>query len=283
MNKHIATALSVALAGALTAGSASAAFQIKKEHNPAPSDTATVFDHSEYSVWVDNTYQSVHEYGKRGYTEAAPSYGDPMPLADALQILVPNAWKVLRAKSLEQQGKLLVSWDMESATWIGVLQNLGERHGMQFHIDHNRKEVFVKDGRRLIFDRPVEYGIAEQYPRAGTERIGQQSQTTLKTANKDAAKTTASLNAKSPNYTDSAFTIYEGDSAKGVMTDLALVFGYNTTHWLIDDQQVQSTKTFTGDAMHIMASVAQRFGGRVCLYETDMSAAIIPKTMECPK
>lgn len=282
MNKQIATALTVTLAGALWAGSAHSAFQIKKEHAPSPTDTATVFDHSEYSVWVDNTYEAVHEYGKRGYTETAPSYGDSMPLADALQILVPSAWKVMRAKTLEQHGKLLVSWDMESSTWIGVLRNLGERHGLQMHIDHNRNEVFIKDGRRMIFDRPIEYGIDEQYPRAGTQRIGQHSQTTIDGDTDESVKPAVSSEPPT-KVEDSAFTIYEGDSAEGVMKDLALIFGYQTTHWLLEDQEVHKTMTFTGDAMHIMADVAKRFNGRMCLYDTDMSAAAIPKTMECPK
>lgn len=171
MKKPIATALILVMAGTLLTTTAQAAFQIKK-NSPAVTEASTVFDQSEYTVWVDNTYMSVHEYGKRGYTEATPSYGDPMPLADALQILVPSSWKVMRAKSLEQQGRLLVSWDMEDSTWIGVLRNLGERHGLQFHVDHNRNEVFIKDGRRLIFDRPTEYGIDEMYPAQAHRELG---------------------------------------------------------------------------------------------------------------
>lgn len=272
MKKKFATALTMTLAGALSAGSVSAAFEIKKDYAPSPEDTATVFDQSEYSVWVDNTYEALHEYGKRGYTEEAPSYGDPMPLADALQILVPSSWKVLRSNKLEQKGKLLVSWDMESATWMDVLRNLGERHGLQLHVDHNRNEVFVKGGRRLIFDRPIDYGISEEYPRAGTKRVGQHSQTTV-----------SNLNNSDEPGTPSTFTVYEGDSAKDVMRDLALIFGYETTHFLIDDQAVHKTVTYTGDATHIMAEVAKSFQGRMCLYDTDMNAAVLPKTMECPK
>lgn len=282
MNKQFATALTLTVVGSVFSGATHAAFEIKKDRAPAPIDTASVFDHSEYSVWVDNTYRAVHEYGKRGFTKASPSYGDPMPLSDALKILVPSTWKVLRAKNLEQEGKLLVSWDMESATWIGVLKNLGERHGLQFHVDHNRREVFVKDGRRLIFDRPTEYGIEEQYPRAGTQRIGKHSQTTVASLPGEPIKP-RSLNVKADVRPESSFTIYKGDAAKGVMTDLALIFGYETMHWLINEQEVQKTQTFTGDAMHIMAEVAKRFDGRMCLYETDMTAAVIPKTMECPR
>jgi hypothetical protein len=275
MKKPIATALILVMAGTLLTTTAQAAFQIKK-NSPAVTEASTVFDQSEYTVWVDNTYMSVHEYGKRGYTEATPSYGDPMPLADALQILVPSSWKVMRAKSLEQQGRLLVSWDMEDSTWIGVLRNLGERHGLQFHVDHNRNEVFIKDGRRLIFDRPTEYGIDEMYPRAGTQRIGQNSQTTMI----GAGEVPASSEVKN---TDSVFTIYAGDTAEAVMRDLALIFGYETTHWLLAEQTVKETVTFTGDSMQIMAEVAKRFDGRMCLYDTDMNAAVVPKTMECPK
>ncbi|EAZ98160.1 hypothetical protein [Marinobacter sp. ELB17] len=285
MKKPIATAITLVIAGTFLAGTAQAAFQIKKDQ-PSVSEATTVFDQSEYSVWVDNTYLALHEYGKHGYTESAPSYGDPMPLADALKILVPQSWKVLRAKNLEQDGQLLVSWDMKDATWIDVLSNLGQRHGMQFHVDHNRNEVFIKDGRRLVFDRPVDYGMEEQYPRAGTQRVGQSSQTTI-SSNADVRASTTSISPMSSREikpsTDSAFTIYTGDSAEAVMRDLALIFGYETTHWLIDPQTVNETITFTGNKTQIMAEVAKGFGGRICLYDTDMNAAIVPKTMECPQ
>lgn len=282
MNKQIATALTLAVAGSMVSGAAHAAFEIKQNEAPKPADMASVFDQSEYSVWVDNTYQAVREYGKRSFIEATPSYGDPMPLSDALKILVPSNWKVFRAKNLEQDGRLLVSWDIDSATWIGVLENLGERHGLQFHIDHNRQEVFVQDGRRLIFDRPIKYGLTEQYPRAGTERIGQHSQTTISTKSEDHSSSSVRFIPHSGSGTQAAFTIYEGDAAKGVMKDLALMFGYESTHWLLDNQVVHQTQTFNGDGMQIMAQVAKRFGGRVCLYETDMTAAVVPKSMECP-
>ncbi|KXS55100.1 MAG: hypothetical protein AWU57_524 [Marinobacter sp. T13-3] len=286
MKKKTSTALSLAIAGLISAGSAQAAFQIKQEKKePVKADTitASVFDQSEYSVWVDNTYKAVHEYGKRDFSEAAPSYGDPMPLSDALRIVVPNSWKVLRAKNLEQDGKLLVSWDMESTTWVGVLKNIGERHGLQFHVDHNRNEVFVKDGRRMIFERPIKYGIEEQYPRAGTERVGKHSQTTMKSGGKQRSRSKVSINPYAENGVESSFTIYKGDAAEGVMKDLALIFGYETTHWLIEDQTVHKTQTYTGDSMHIMSEIAKQFDGRMCLYETDMTAAVIPKTMECPQ
>lgn len=279
MKKKTTRALSLMIAGIVSAGSAQAAFQIKYDHKASEADAETVFDHSEYNVWVDNTYRSVHEYGKRDYADAAPSYGDSMPLSDALQIVVPQSWKVLRAKSLEQEGKLLVSWDMDSTTWVGVLTNLGERHGLQFHVDHNRNEVFVKDGRRMIYERPIKYGIEEQYPRAGTSRIGQHSQTTAEGQPGPSSNTKFS----SVNDIESSFTIYVGDPAEGVMKDLALILGYETTHWLVNDQAVNKTQTFTGDPLHIMSEIASQFDGRMCLYETDMSAAVIPKTMECPQ
>jgi len=207
MKKKTAKALSLVIAGVVSAGSAQAAFQIKQEHKPTSADSETVFDHSEYSVWVDNTYRSVHEYGKRDYAEASPSYGDPMPLSDALRIVVPKAWKVLRAKNLEQEGQLLVSWDMDQATWVGVLENLGERHGLQFHVDHNRNEVFVKDGRRMIYERPTDYGIEEQYPRAGTKRIGQHSQTTHESEAVNVSRSKVSINPYAGDGVESSFTI----------------------------------------------------------------------------
>src|SRR5680860_6570 len=162
-----------AVVGALCLGSASAmaVFEIKKSNTPNPDDQKAVFDESEFSMWIDNTYRSVVTYGLSPDLTLAPTYGDKMPLSDALKILAPDNWKVLRARKLDLEGRLVVSWDMQEATWLDALSNLGARHGFQFHVDFSRNEVFVKNGRKMMFDRPEQIGLEETYPSATGGRV----------------------------------------------------------------------------------------------------------------
>lgn len=267
---------------------ANAAFEIRKSQAVPAQGQEAIFDVSEYSVWVDNTYEAVVHYGRKPMVTPAATYGDKMPLSDALKILSPDGWKTMRAKDLDLEGKLVVSWDLESATWMDVLKNLGERHGLQFHVDHNRKELFVKNGKRLVFDRPERIGLEERYPAASDkksfDRVARVADKSVKVPApqlKAAAPTAVSLNADELN--NSAFTINAGDDGEAVLEDLALIFGYERLIWMVPDQKVQKTQTFTGDATQIMAQVVSQFKGRVCLYDVDMTAAVIPTSMECPK
>ncbi|ARM86300.1 hypothetical protein [Marinobacter salarius] len=266
----------------LAAPSGYAAFQIKKSNQPDPSKQEAVFDQSEFSTWVDNTYKSVVTYGVIPPLEESPTYGDEMPLSDALKILTPQNWTVFRARNLDLEGKSIVSWDLKDATWMSALGNLGERHGFQFHIDFNRKEVFVKNGRKMIFDRPVQFGIEETYPSATAGRVFDKNVDMSELDNREtiSAKSFVNLNDEYPD--ESVFSLRKGDSAEQVMEDLALIFGYEKFHWLIEDQDVSQSQTYVGDATQIMGQVVSQFYGRLCLYEVDKAAAVIPKNMECP-
>ncbi|ONF42602.1 hypothetical protein BTO32_15455 [Marinobacter lutaoensis] len=259
-----------------------AALEIKKSKGPDPAKQEAVFDTSEFSTWVDNTYKSVVTYGVVPNLQKSPTYGDVMPLSDALKILAPDNWKVFRARDLDLEGKSVVSWDLKEATWVDALANLGERHGFQFHIDFNRKEIFVKNGRKLIFDRPVQLGIEETYPSATAGRVFDKDVNLAEVDNREivSAKSFVDLNDDNPD--ESVFTLKKGESARKVMEDLALIFGYEDFYWLIDDQEVDQTRTFVGDATQIMGQVVTQFYGRLCLYEVDKVAAVFPKNMECP-
>jgi len=259
-----------------------AAFEIKKSNKPDPAKQEAVFDQSEFSTWVDNTYQSVVTYGRVPPIESSPTYGDVMPLSDALKILTPENWKVFRARDLDLEGKSVVSWDLKDATWMDALGNLGERHGFQFHIDFNRNEVFVKNGRKLIFDRPVQFGIAETYPSATAGRVFDKELNLEEVDNRQTISAKSFVNLNDENPDESVFTLKKGESAKQVVQDLALIFGYENFHWLIKDQDVTQTQTYVGDASQIMGQVVSQFYGRMCLYEVDKVAAVFPRNMECP-
>lgn len=280
--KRLGTLSVAVVAFSLAAPAAYAAFEIKKSNAPDPAKQEAVFDQSEFSTWVDNTYKAVVTYGAIPPLEASPTYGDVMPLSDALKILAPDNWKVFRSRELDLEGKSVVSWDLKEATWVDALRNLGERHGFQFHIDFNRMEVFVKNGRKLIFDRPVQYGIAETYPSATAGRVFDKEANMAEVDNRQvvSAKSFVNLNDEKPD--ESVFTLKKGESAERAVEDLALIFGYEGFHWLIEDQKVKQTQTYVGDASQIMGQVVNQFYGRLCLYEVDKVAAVFPKNMECP-
>lgn len=277
-------------AGLLVAGSSSsmAAFEIKKvkpEVKPEPievPEAKAVFDESEFSMWVDNSYKSVITYGDAPRLAEAPTYGDKMPLSDALKVLAPDEWKVMRSKSLDLEGRVAVSWDLEKATWVDALANLGERHGLQFHVDFDRKQVFVKNGRKMIFDRPEQIGIEETYPSATASRVFDKNGNPdeITSIQRVSTKSFVNLNDESPDQ--SVFTLKKGESAERALQDLALIFGYEKFHWLLVEQNVPQTQTYVGDANHIMGQVVSGFSGRLCLYEADKVAAVIPRNMECP-
>lgn len=271
-------------ASALCLGSATAmaAFEIKKSNAPNPDDQKAVFDQSEFSMWVDNTYQPVITYGRRPDMEPGASYGDPMPLSDALKILAPDRWKVMRARDLDLEGRLIVSWDLQSATWLDALSNLGERHGFQFHVDFNRKEVFVKNGRKMIFDRPEQIGLEETYPSATAGRVFDKNPNPEEVLVREKVSTKSFINLNDDKPDQSVFNLEKGENARIVVEDLALIFGYEEFHWLIEDQRVSQSQTYIGDAMQIMGQVVNEFYGRMCLYEADKVAAVFPKNMECP-
>lgn len=205
-----------------------------------------------------------------------------MPLSDALKILAPDGWKVMRARSLDLEGRLVVSWDMQEATWLDALSNLGERHGFQFHVDFGRKEVFVKNGKKTIFDRPTQIGLEETYPSATANRVFDKEMNPDEIQSREMVSTNSFVNLNDDNPDNSVFNLKKGETAKLVMEDLALIFGYEQFHWLIDDQRVKKTQTYIGDASTIMGQVVSEFYGRLCLYEADKVAAVVPRNMECP-
>ena len=273
-----------AVASVLGIGSqvAVAAFEIRTSNAPENVEQTAVFDESEFSMWVDNTYRSVITYGSYPPMDSAPSFGDEMPLSDALKILAPDQWRVLRARSLDLEGRLIVSWDLQQATWIDTLKNLGERHGLQFHVDFNRKEIFVKNGRKLIFDRPTQIGLAETYPSATPGRSFDRNPDMSDPEVHGTVTATSFVNLNDEASDESVFTLKKDESAKLVMEDLALIFGYERFYWLMEDKRVQQTQTYVGDATHVMGKVVSEFYGRLCLYEADKVAAVVPRNMECP-
>ncbi|WP_155903169.1 hypothetical protein [Marinobacter gelidimuriae] len=279
------------LAGVLFSANVYSALEIRENTSDSkPQVREAEFDSSNYSVWVDNTYQAVVEYGvQQNVSVDASTYGEPMPLSDALKILVPDRWKVLRSNDLTKKGRMMVSWDLSSGTWTDVLRNLGERHGLQFHIDFSKNQIFIQNGRQMIFSRAENLGIYESHPVNRVDDAGSPARTqTARTgeAQAPAIQKTPSreqVNITLVNSTEGTFTVKEGDDGRVIVSDMALMFGYDRSYWMLSDKNAGQTRTYTGNPMEIMAGVMRLYDARLCLYDGDFSAAALPSSMECPK
>lgn len=265
------TMLCLSLGAGLAGGilPANAAFVLEAPEPEEVQAPSPVFNESEYMVWVDHTYDAVVQYGRADLITKAPSFGDKMPLEDALKIIVPEEWVVLRFRDLTADGRLEVNWDMKSADWIEVLRNLGERYGLRFHVDHAKQEIFIQNGRKLIFDRAIH---ASGSP--GSEVM-------VRDDLAEPIKVNSSPVPPKPT-TKATFSINQGDDAESVMRDLSLMLGYSQLYWLMPRLTVEERQTWNGEPSEVLAQAANSFNGRICLYQ-DNVAAVVSRSMECPQ
>jgi hypothetical protein len=261
--------LTVAVALTLSVSSY-AAFELRNSQPEKVETPAPAFDQAEYEVWVDNTYTAVVEYGYAGELGAAPSYGDPMPLEDALKLLVPNDWKVMKSRDLTRQGRIEVEWDVENADWVGVLENLGEREGLRFHVDYANHEVFIQNGRKLLFDR----AFAKRGQHANPDSA-------LSDSKPDTANSTT-MQSGERQKSSVIFSVKQGDDAQQMMSDLSNLLGYRKPHWMLGNQTIEEPMTWEGGPMEVLSYGARAVGGRVCLY-SDKTIAFVAQSMRCPK
>jgi len=244
------------------------------EHSPEPTkpnaktynQTASpAFDPSNYVVWVDNQYSAVMEYGAPQQDfSPAPSYGDPMKLSDALGLLVPAKWRVLRDKSLS--GDLTASWSVASGSWVDVLRNLGERHGLQFHIDHNRSTVFVKEGRKLLNESETELASNRKAPPKA-----------------EAAAPVAPAEASDPIPSYLSYDVIKGQSGESVISELGMMLGYETAYWMTSDRVIKEKRRFHGSPMTVFNEIAAHLNVKTCLYDADSVVATVRRNGECPQ
>jgi len=293
--------VAIAISAAWVPGQAFAAFQLKEPSHPEPvkvkgSEVANprpAFDSDQYEVWVDRAYSAVVEYGRPGDLVTAPSYGDPMPLQDALSLLVPNKWVVLRSKDVSDLANTRVTWEMESATWVSVLKNLGERHGLRFHVDHTNREIFVQRGRKLLEERAVAAEVKNQVPKkkpANKEELKSDSvdKTVVKgkngdvwEADNDVLATPGKVNERAPK--NASFIVRKGDTMREVLADMAMLFGYEKTYWMMATKTAEEDRHYEGEPVEVLHAVTADINGKLCLYEGNKVAAFISQSMECPK
>ena len=150
----LSTPATLLLAGFMST-SANAAFQLLGHGDVVVSDAAPSM--ASYEMVLDNTYESLLEKGK-GVARKTDSFVDNLPLSDALKILVPDKWQVLKSKEIKLDKK--VSWD-GNKKWTDVLRSIGDSKGYQFLVDWDKKQLVVTKGR----DIPLLKVIPEPAPK----------------------------------------------------------------------------------------------------------------------
>ena len=257
---------------ALASGPALAAFQFKvpkvEKKVPQTQEQGFAFDAARYEVWVDNAYAAVKEYGVGERREALPSYGDPMSLEDALKILVPQQWLVRRSKDLDHPESELVSWDIEKGTWVDVLRNLGERHGLRFHVDHVNKNVFVQKGRKLLETRSASESMAETKSDSATDTEGEKSAQKSKP------------NAGEP--VEFAFSLVKGEPVQKLFSEAIELMGYSRFVLVNESARIQETKQYKGSKDAVIGSMAKDTNSKACIYQGNKTVALVAEGLECP-
>lgn len=274
------------LVAALVASSlpAQAAFSIQKKA-PSASTTeaaeAPAFDVSQYEVWVDNTYTSVREYGVRGNYPETHTYGDPMPLVEALRLLVPSNWKVMRAKDVAAaSSQEKVSWDLRGS-WIDVLSNLGSQYGYRFHVDHNNRQLYIQKGlsdlRYVSTYAAASFRAPADMPRSAI--VAAQ----LNPQGKPSSAPAAVNEPKSATLPAVFFEVLQHAEGESSARDLMQLLGYREVYWMLPSRKTDIGAMLEGSADMVVDRFSALFGAKACLYEKSYTAVFIPQTTGCPQ
>ncbi len=92
-----------------------------------------------------------------GTAGAVPGFGHQVPLAEAIRMLLPAAWRYAPGDDL---GALAVSWTGTN-TWLDALHQIGEAYRLRFLVDWTHQVLYVE---------PVEAGASTAA--AGTRAPG---------------------------------------------------------------------------------------------------------------
>lgn len=275
MKKHLLSRSLVAAGTMALAVSASAGLTIersKAEPKPETSKASgPAFNADEYLVMADQSYQALLEYGNADNFKAAPSYGDTMPLADALNLLLPEGWKALRNRAT--QASMKVSWDISEGDWRDVLRNLGARHGLQFHVDHTSKKVFIREGRKLLVEPESEIGQSGRFASEGESTEPQPDY------NQDPQPVNSSISGDKLT-----FDVNGGDDGERVMNDLAMLMGYDQLYWMTAPKVFPGSEVIKGGPKRVIQQLSTTLGVKSCVYDGNSSViAVVSKQSECPQ
>lgn len=95
---------------------------------------------------VDLAYSSVTERGS-GPSGTVDGFGDNLPFASALSMIVPSGWHIYRSPDLSKKAIPESVSFAGGKPWPRVIKDIGDKHALQFHIDWYDRAILIKPGR----------------------------------------------------------------------------------------------------------------------------------------
>lgn len=113
---------------------------------PAVNNGSVQKRYRDAELLVDLAYKPVTQRGS-GRPERVEGFGDSMPLAVAMSMILPTGWQLYRDSSLKA-GETPVQISFSGgADWPDLLAAVGERYALKFHIDWYDHTVMMGKGR----------------------------------------------------------------------------------------------------------------------------------------
>lgn len=97
-------------------------------------------------LMVDLAYRPVTQTGS-GPADVVPGFADDVPFNAAISMILPDGWQLYRGKSLSKSEVPETVSYRGGVRWPEILNQLGERYALAFHIDWNQRTVMLNKGR----------------------------------------------------------------------------------------------------------------------------------------
>ncbi|MCF6783435.1 hypothetical protein [Stutzerimonas stutzeri] len=95
---------------------------------------------------VDLAYKPVTQKGS-GHADRVDGFADDVPFATAISMILPTGWQLYQAKELAKSDVPVTVSYIGGKAWPDVLEQLGERYMLKFHVDWYDRTVMMSKGR----------------------------------------------------------------------------------------------------------------------------------------
>ncbi|MBF6615615.1 MAG: hypothetical protein ITG07_02705 [Candidimonas sp.] len=95
---------------------------------------------------VDLAYKPVTQKGS-GHADRVDGFADDVPFATAISMILPTGWQLYQAKELAKSDVPATVSYIGGKAWPDVLEQLGERYVLKFHVDWYDRTVMMSKGR----------------------------------------------------------------------------------------------------------------------------------------
>ncbi|WP_153785349.1 toxin co-regulated pilus biosynthesis Q family protein [Pseudomonas sp. EMN2] len=109
-------------------------------------------------LMVDLAYSPLSQRGDVERTEI-PGFGDSLPFADAMAMILPPGWQFYRDKTLEEKAVPDHISFSGGRAWTEVLRQIGDRYALHFHVDGFDKTVVMSKGRPSAASRARQVAV----------------------------------------------------------------------------------------------------------------------------